>query len=211
MVDVLLEGLISAGLDSVDRRLHARRVARLADKLGLRYDAAAEAPHMARTFGEIATGRLTNILSGQIGGGHAMAWERGIGVMLGDDHMTHLHRHPAGHFVAVPLQRPVPGVVAQRWHPMLTPDECPWLPGGTRMRLSHPVVDRQYRVTAVDHEFARRLVDERALAAKPRRSWAILGTWAVCFSARTISRYGKTGLRAELAFARDLAARCSRI
>jgi hypothetical protein len=208
VVELLLEGLISQGVDSVDRRLHARRMARFAERLGVRHDPSIEAPNMMRALGEIAGGRLTHVFSGTIDGGHFVAWERELQAPVGDD-LEQLKNHPAGHFVAVPLPRRLPGVVAQRAHPLITPDECPWLPGGTRMHLSNPTAERLFRVTAVDHGFARRIVDEDALLARPRRSWAILGAWAVCLGPGAIRRRGRWGLRRELDFTRALAAKAA--
>ena len=210
MVELLFEGLISQGVDSIDRRLHARRMARFAERLGVRHDLVIEAPNMARAFGEIAGGRLTNVFSGSIGGGHVVAWEREVQAPANDS-LEYLQNHPAGHFVAVPLPRRLPGVVVQRWHPMFTPDECPWLPGGTRMHLSDATAERLIRVTAVDHQFARRIIDERALLTRPRRSWAILGEWAVCLGPGTMRRRGKWGLHRELPFIRALAARAAAV
>jgi hypothetical protein len=210
MVEMLLEGLINSGVDSVDQRLHARRTARFAEKAGLRYDAAVQAPHMARTFGEIGAGPLRNVVSGQVDGGHAIAWERDVKVPLGEDHVEYANLHPGGAFVAVPLQRPRPPVVVRQWVPVITSDECAWLPGASRVHLQDSTAERLFRVSAVDHAFARHLVDERGLLAKPRRSWAVLGGWAVSFGDR-IRRRGKRGLHAEVAFLRALAARCDRM
>lgn len=210
MVEMLLEGLINSGVDSVDQRVHARRTARFAEKHGLRYDAAVQAPHMARTFGEIGSGPLGNVVSGQIDGGHAIAWERVVKVPLGEDQVQYQNLHPGGAFVAVPLRRPRPGLVVRQWTPVFTSDECGWLPGGTRLHLQDATAERLLRVSAVDHAFARQLLDERELLAKPRRSWAVLGGWAVAFGDR-IRRRGKRGLHAEVAFLRELAGRCDRM
>jgi hypothetical protein len=210
MVEMLFEGLVSSGIDGVDNRLHARRTARFVERQGLRYDAAVEAPHMARTFGEIGSGPLNNVVSGQIGGGHAIAWERTVKVPLGEDHVDHLDLHPSGAFVAVPLRRPRPALVVRKWVPVMTKDECGWLPGGSRVHLQDATAERLFRVSAVDHGFARHLIDERGLLAKPRRSWAVLGGWAVSFGDR-LRRRGKHGLHSEVAFLRELARRCDQL
>lgn len=211
MVDLLLEGLMSSGIDTVDRRVHARRTARFAEKLGLRYEAAVQAPRMAQAFDEIGTGPLQNVLSGQIDGGHVIAWERAVKVPLGEDHIEFQNLHPGGAFVAVPLRRPRPGLVVRKWVPVFTKDECGWLPGGTRLHLQDATAERLIRASAVDHAFARGVIDERALLAKPRRSWAVLGGWAVTWGEDRIRRRGKRGLHSEVAFLRELARRCDRM
>ncbi|MEU5871834.1 hypothetical protein AB0A73_09775 [Glycomyces sp. NPDC047369] len=207
MVELLVEGLISEGLDSLERRAHARRTARYAATLGLRYNPIARAPHMAQAFGELGTGDLLNLLSGRIGGGEVVAWERIVRPPLGADPMDHYSRHPTGHFVAVPLSRPFPNVVVRAWQVLLTSDDCLWLPAATRLRLQDPNADRLFRVAATDHAFARNLIDEPALLRKPRRSWAVLGPWAVCMTPLPIRRRGKHSLTNELDFLRTLAVR----
>ncbi|MEU6857681.1 hypothetical protein AB0B28_02205 [Glycomyces sp. NPDC046736] len=211
MVELLFEGLVTSGVDSVDRRVHAKRTARFAEKHGLRYEAVAEAPRIAQAFGEIGTGALRNLVSGQFDGGHVLAWERTVAVPLGEDHVEHQNLHPGGAFIAVPLARARPGVVVRKWVPVFTKDECGWLPGGTRVHLQDATAERLMRVSAVEHAFARALIDERALLAKPRRSWAVLGGWVVAWGEERLRRRGKRGLHAEVAFLRELAARCDRL
>jgi hypothetical protein len=210
MVELLFDGLVNSGIDGVDNRLHARRTARFAERQGLRYDAAVQAPHMARTFGEIGSGPLNNVVSGQVDAGPVIAWERSVQVPLGEDHVEFAGLHPSGAFVAVPLRRPRPSLVVRKWVPVFTKDECGWLPGASRLHLQDATAERLFRVSAVDHAFARHLIDERGLLAKPRRSWAVLGGWAVSFGDR-IRRRGKHGLHSEVVFLRELARRCDRM